>query len=539
MRQGARSNIEKSTQSVHAWATFFFYAKRTLHKLAASLREKQNGQVVRKRNGRQLELFFWSLIQAFLDNTSFCFLHTRKMNKLFFAVAVVTVLISGAHSDCPAAVSRQSTPAMINQLGEVKDWLNRLHSVLAEDPQMTSSKPCPCRKVQLGREPIDTPWGRPAASSATSWANFTPSSITIDTSSGGVLVTFFGGHFTRPAKSFQARFLYDNSTAFQDSWGAFYIDAGSVGLWRPFCFSQMYKLPKDRPQLGVQLQTKSSSITINGGGLMAAAFPPPAFLSSIRASSATGSSNQSPYSSLAHTIEVHSNKALLIMAANGRIRGRGSGNTSLSYTVDGVSPVDGRSKNFGHYFVASSTTGSNFIPMGLYQLAEVSRGTHTVQLEGSGSPFDLNYVTSQITTIPISDVQLRTVTADWEIDTTTSVPKPLITAEVFAKSDSILVVSSTFRLHSSCRHQAFLQFNVDGKHLYASTSHPGLQLGTWYEHQSASLTSGSPIPGSLLTFARVGKGKHSVQLVSFNYGGWCPYKITGAALQVGAVPEYF
>ena len=33
-----------------------------------------------------------------------------------------------------------------------------------------------------------------------------------------------------------------------------------------------------------------------------------------------------------------------------------------------------------------------------------------MQLEGSGSPFDLNYVTSQITTIPtISDVHLRTV----------------------------------------------------------------------------------------------------------------------------------
>ena len=497
--------------------------------------------------------------QAFLDKQVFAFFrlrqrakttltaqysHThpwRKMNQLLlFMVTFATVLISGTYSDCPVAIPRQSTPAMINQLGEVKDWLNRLHSVLVEDPQVTSSKPCACRKVQLGREPIDTPWSRPAANCATSWANFTPSYITMDTPSGGVLVTFFGGHFTRPATSFQARFLYDNSTAFQDSWGAFYVDAGSVGEWRPFCFSQMYKLPKDMPQLGIQMQTKSPPITINGGGLMAAVFPPPAFLSSIRALSATGTSNQSPYSNLAHTIEVHSDKALLIMAANGRIRGRKSGKTSLSYTVNGISPVDGRSKNFGHYYVTSASTGSNFLPMGLYQLAEVSRGTHTVQLEGSGSPFDLNYVTSQITTIPISDVQLRTVTADWEIDTATAVIKPLITAEVFAKSDSILVVSSTFRLHSSCRHKAYHQFNVDGKRLYASTHHSANhQLGTWYEHPTPSLMSRGPTPGSLLAFARVEKGKHRVELVSFDYGGSCPYTTIGTVLQVGIVPELF
>ena len=471
----------------------------------------------------------------------------RKMNQLFSLAAVASVLISGAFAECPAVprhgacADRQSTPAMINQLGEVRDWLNRLHSVLTEDPHITEHRSCTPRKVQLARQPSDTPWSWTSANSAKSWANFTPSYITMDTPPGGVLVTFYGGHVTRPATSFQARFLFNDSTAFQDSWGAFYIDAGSVGHWRPFCFSQMYKLPKDRPQLGIQLQTKSSSITINGGGLMAAAFPPPAFLSSIRALSATGSSNQSPYSNLVHTIEVQSNKALLIMAANGRIRGQGSGSTSFSYTVDDVSPVDGRSKNFGHYFVTSSSTGSSFIPMGLYQLAEVSRGTHTVQLEGSGSSFDLNYVTSQITTIPISDVRLTTVTADWEIHTAGKfVAKPLITAEVFAKSDSILVVSSTFRVHSSCTHLAYHQFNVDGKRLYASTHHSANhQLGTWYEHLTPSLISRVPTPGSMLAFARVGKGKHSVQLVSFNYGGSCSYKTTGAVLQVGVVPEEY
>ena len=165
------------------------------------------------------------------------------------------------------------------------------------------------------------------------------------------------------------------------------------------------------------------------------------------------------------------------MAANGRIRGQESGSTSLSYTVDGVFPVDGRSKKFGQFFVMHSSTESNFIPMGLYQLAEVTRGTHTVQLEGSGSPFDLNHVTSQITTVPISDIQLRTVTSDWEIHTPRTSTKPIITAEVFAKSDSILVISTTFAAFGACTRVGYHQFNLDGKRLFASKHHS--QITSW------------------------------------------------------------
>ena len=117
----------------------------------------------------------------------------------------------------------------------------------------------------------------------------------------GVLVTAFGGHITRPKAAIQAKFLINDSTIFDDSWGAFYIDAGSVGRWRPFTFVQMYDILTNRPLAEIHLQTKSSSVYINGG-VMAAVFPPPAFVSSLRASSTTGVSNQSPYSNLVHTV---------------------------------------------------------------------------------------------------------------------------------------------------------------------------------------------------------------------------------------------
>ena len=125
------------------------------------------------------------------------------------------------------------------------------------------------------------------------------------------------------------------------------------------------------------------------------------------------------------------------MGANGRIKGKGSGNTTLTYTVDGESPTDCQGKNFGSYFVTTSSTGSDFISMGLYQLAEVSKGTHTVQLEGFGSSFDLNYVTSQITTIPVTAIQYKRVSAEWEIETKGAISKSLLTANVVANADMV------------------------------------------------------------------------------------------------------
>ena len=98
------------------------------------------------------------------------------------------------------------------------------------------------------------------------------------------MVTAFGGHITRPKAAFQERFLINDSTVFDDSWGAFYIDEGSVRRWRPFTFVQMYDILTNRPLAEIHLQTKSSSVYINGG-VMAAVFPPPAFVSGLRASS--------------------------------------------------------------------------------------------------------------------------------------------------------------------------------------------------------------------------------------------------------------
>ena len=300
---------------------------------------------------------------------------------------------------------------MIDQMAVMADWLATLHSQLVQQVLQPNVATPRARafgaKVQLAKQGRDTAWRRNSADSETSWTKVTPSYATINTPSAGVLVTAFGGHVSRPKAAFQARFIINDSTVFDDSWGAFYIDGGSVGHCRPFTFVQMYNIPANRPLVEIHLQTKSSSVSISGGGVMAAVFPPPAFVSSLRASSATGASNQSPYSNLVHTVDVPSDRALLIMAANGRIKGKGSGNTTLTYTVDGESPTDCQGKNYGSYFVTSASTGSDFIPMGLYQLAEVSKGKHTVQLEGFGSSFDLNYVTSQITTIPVTAIQYK------------------------------------------------------------------------------------------------------------------------------------
>ena len=473
----------------------------------------------------------------------------RQVATHLVVMAVFTYLNARLHSDAVAKCTELSSleygdekpiPFENKQQRTVMgEWLHRLHSLLVPGLDATTFQSRGPNKVQLVRQPFDIAWSFKTSATLTSWANYTPSKVTIDTPSGGALVAFFGAHLrgVQPFSSIQARFLFNDTTAFENSWGAFYVDEGSIGIWRPICFAQMYALPTaaDRQTIEVQLQTKSSTVTINGGGLMAAAFPPPAFLSSIRALSATGSSNQSPYSNLVHTIEVHSNKAILIMAANGRITGRGLENTSLTYTVNGVSPAYGRGKSFGHYFVSHSSTESNFIPMGLYQLAEVSRGTHTVQLEGSGSPFDLNYVTSQITTIPISDVQLRTVTADWEVETPKRSKKSLIAAEFVTRSGSVLIITATFSAYSTCIRQGTYQFDVDGKRLYETVHHTeNHQLGVWGEASGSSLSSRVPTPGSSIAFVEVEKGQHLVELVNFNEGV-CSFLTQGAVLQVGVV----
>ena len=464
------------------------------------------------------------------------------MRKVLVLITIASVFFSDTECASLSRAAQQNKPAMIDQITVMADWLGMVHSLLVQQPNVATPQARAFgTEVQLAKQGRDTAWGRKSADSETSWTKIdvTPSYATINTTSAGVLVTAFGGHITRPKAAFQARFLINHSTVFDDSWGAFYIDAGSVGEWRPFCFVQMYDIPRNRPLAEIHMQTKSSSVYINGGGVMAAVFPPPAFASSLRASSATGTSNQSPYSNLVHTVDIRSDRALLIMAANGRIKGKGSGNTTLTYTVDGESPTDCQGKNYGSYFATSSSTGSDFIPMGLYQIAEVSKGTHTVQLEGFGSSFDLNYVTSQITTIPVTAIQYKRVSAEWEIETKGVFTKSLLTANVVANTDSLLVITSTFRAYGSCERVGYYQFNVDDRRLYGTSYHStSLQFGAWYERPGSSLFRREPTPGSLLAFDRVKKGNHRVELVNYSEGS-CGYKTKGAVLQVAVVPDTY
>ena len=478
---------------------------------------------------------------------------TPTLTSILSIIMIAALAFSGtncASTRPPGSESETDTPFMIRQLSMVSDWLRSVYSVLVQKPNSGPKADCqaPRRpgRVYLARHGME--WSRVTSNSPTTWANFTASKLTIKTSStGGVLVTYFGSHASRvsPGSAFQSRFLVGLSPTFQDSWGAFHLDGekGAAGInnW-PFCYAQMHDLPKNQNSATVQLQTKSTPIHVNGGGLMAAAFPPPAYLSSIRSVCTSGLSNQNTYANLVHTTVVHADKALLIMAANGRITGSGrDGNISITFTVDGVSPTRKNGKNFGYYFASGAATGSSFIPMSLYQLAVVGRGTHTVKIEGVGSPFELSYVTSQVAVIPIANVKFKTVSGDWEYRTQGRVTIPLITARVTVTVNSILVISTAFSAYGLCPSSStYFQFNVDGKRVYPSSSHsPSHQLGAWYEQYTRSATSEAlPTPGSLLAFTRVKKGEHRVELMNYNEGG-CRYKLTGAALQVGVVPEVY
>ena len=146
-------------------------------------------------------------------------------------------------------------------------------------------------------------------------------------------------------------------------------------------------LQQNRQSASIQLQTKSSSAAIGGGALFAAVFPPPAFLSSIR----------EPYLTRAHTIKV----CTLTRHTPLRVTQRKFSSSWLPLDEFEAEKVEVHlyltlsmaslllmveTKTLDIILWPVASTGSNFIPMGLYQLAKVSRGTHTVQLEGSGSP---------------------------------------------------------------------------------------------------------------------------------------------------------
>ena len=200
-----------------------------------------------------------------------------------------------------------------------------------------------------------------------------------------------------------------------------------------------------------------------------------------------------------------------------------------------------------------ASTKDNFSPMGLYQLAEVGRGMHSIVFGGYGSAFDLRYMTSQVTTIPVDNVQYTKVTGHWEMLTPTNssgAVAELLTAAFVNTSDSILVIAATLTHNQLCPSNVKqYQFLVDDKPLFPSPADPDLdsenwQFGDWY---SQTHIPGNPVPASMLVFARVTAGEHSVTLqlsseaVSESSEGdsCCDLKTTGAVLQVGVVPEVY
>ena len=228
------------------------------------------------------------------------------------------------------------------------------------------------------------------------------------------------------------------------------------------------------------------------------------------------------------------------MAANGRIKDSGGGQTTLAYTIDGISPTyNGR--KFGYYSAGGSSSGSHFVPVGLYQLAEVTEGVHTVQLEGEGSSLDLNFVTSQVATVPVDNVHcVITSTADQEsIETPKLSTASLLKADVVVTTESVLVISTLFSVHGMCaQSEGYYQIMVNGNMTFENARSSHSHLGVWHERRAGDSAAMSSSPASLLVFARVGSGAHRIDLVVVNKGP-CACMTTGAVLQVGAVPDMY
>ena len=498
----------------------------------------------------------------------------------------------------------------------MKDWLNRLHSLLVEEPTKPSKLVTSTPAVDLPTEPAistlstqpptqsltvssssddfattlssgnvttmsgsgdvtTTPKNVPSRvlnrvrlvrsgsafdysgkvnlvnRSETVWENLEESSVTINTSSGGVLAFSFGAHVSEPPhfSSHKARFLINNRTAFdrEQGWGEFYLnqnddEPGNRISQRPFSFAQMRDLGEGVQLSEVLLQTRTASMAIDGGGMMVAAFPPPAFLNTIRAKSPDGLSSDSPYQNVIHEIEVTSDKALLVIVTNGRIQIAGRGHreqTSLIYTVNGVydNTTDGR-----YHATRLDGTTERFTPreinFGFYQLREVAKGNHTVQLEGSGTGFPLNIVTSQVMVIPVNEVQYNSRAKVGTLVTPRWSRTDLITVNVVAVSDSVLVIAASFSSFG-CAASSSYQFYLNRERLFPSLFSRDNQLGAWREIHSPWGTSWKvESPGSMLAFARVPKGTHLVRLVNRN-DGKCGHWTISPALQVGVVPEEY
>ena len=147
---------------------------------------------------------------------------------LVLIITIASVLFSDTECASLSGDAQLNTPAMIDQMAVMADWLATLHSQLVQQvlqPNVATPRALAFgTEVQLAKEGRDTAWRRKSADSETSWTKVTPSYATINTASAGVLVTAFGGHVSRPKAVFQARILINDSTVFDNSWGAFYID---------------------------------------------------------------------------------------------------------------------------------------------------------------------------------------------------------------------------------------------------------------------------------------------------------------------------
>ena len=369
-----------------------------------------------------------------------------------------------------------------------------------------------------------------------------------------MIVASYGGHISKPSDMFRARFAVNGEAHVDGSedWGSFFLQeedffssgSGHFISFRPFCFAQMFRI-SSKTEAKVDLLTKHSKVKIRDGGAMVAAFPPPASLSTIKVSFSQEDPLLIKDLGPPHCINAMT-KALLIMTFNGKVSNldQESGG-SISFELDDTSPTahrddDNNVHKFGFYLNDRIDMASEFVS--LTQLAVVENGPHTVQLVGEGPLFAVNEATSQVMIIPANSVQIHTKRTDqWEMTTEVDVTTSLITVELETKQDnSILVIAASFNARAECdalsNSVSFYEVNVDGKHLYPSIHNGRSQFGTWYKDRTGDPTHGTH--GSMLAFAKLAKGQHSVELSHCNKG-MCKYITKGAILQVGVVPGDF
>ena len=450
-------------------------------------------------------------------------------SRLSCTVHVVCVLLLAVACFTATPVNGQSFPAAFH------NWLTRLRALVEKAPKVSCFLVKGRRTAQL-YENVGTKWDGRAGSSKT-WTNYHSSKVkgvAVSAKQGGVILSSFNAH-AYGSGTFHARFTFGGVAPFRDDWGTYY--AYTTGHhWTPFNFVQMFSIPcgNSSSKVNVRLQTRAPAWGVNAAGITAALLPPPSFLSSLRSSAVSGKTAQAPFENLSHTIKVSSKKALLVMAANGRIKGS-SGATSLTYSVDGHLPTNQHGQDYGFYHLRKGAGNRHsYVHMGLYQLAEVSGGSHKIQLQGKGSNFDLQYATSQVAVIPVDNIQLKTKTADWTMMLSKDSKKTLLEALVVAPTDSLVVMTSNFEVGSKCSsYHLYMYYKINNKFDFSASRH-----GQFSYNYHVHWTSKVPFPGSYMRIAKVKKGIHRIALAAM-FPTPCTLLVRRAALQVGIIPQSF